>query len=59
MTLVAFVVDSSASMNAKTANGTSLLDVAKNVVDAFIKVCALCLSQMDFLFFTHRLLTRL
>ena len=38
MTLVAFVVDTSASMNAKTANGTSVLDVAKNAVDSFIKV---------------------
>lgn len=33
MTIAAFVIDTSASMSAKTASGCSLMDHAKNVVE--------------------------
>ena len=36
--LIAFVIDTSSSMNQRLPNGTSLLDAAKNAVDWFIKV---------------------
>jgi hypothetical protein len=38
MTIIAFLVDTSASMNQRIAGGTTLLDVAKTAVDFFIKV---------------------
>jgi Mg-chelatase subunit ChlD len=38
MVNLVFVVDTSASMNQRTSLGTTLLDVAKNAVETFIKV---------------------
>lgn len=38
MVNLVFVVDTSASMNQRTSLGTTLLDVAKNAVETFVKV---------------------
>lgn len=38
MTIIVFLVDTSASMNQRTYLGTSLLDVAKAAVETFMKV---------------------
>ena len=38
MVVIVFLVDTSASMNQKTAHGTSYLDIAKNGIFAFLKV---------------------
>ena len=38
MTIIIFLVDTSASMNQRTYLGTSLLDVAKGAVETFMKV---------------------
>jgi len=38
MVNLVFVVDTSASMNQRTSLGTTILDVAKNAVETFIKV---------------------
>ncbi|EDO29883.1 predicted protein [Nematostella vectensis] len=38
MVILVFVVDTSASMNQRTSLGTTLLDVAKNAVETFIKI---------------------
>jgi integrator complex subunit 6 len=37
-TTIVFVVDTSSSMNQKTVNGMSLLDVAKSAIEHFIKI---------------------
>ena len=37
MTIIIFLVDTSASMNQRTYLGTSLLDVAKGAVETFMK----------------------
>lgn len=44
MVIVVFLVDTSGSMNQRTSIGTTLLDVAKNAVENFIKV-----QRLDFL----------
>ena len=38
MTIIVFLIDTSASMNQRTYLGVSLLDVAKGAVETFIKV---------------------
>ena len=38
--IVLFLVDTSASMNQRVANGMTLLDLAKNSIENFIKVRA-------------------
>ena len=38
MTIIVFLVDTSASMNQRTYLGTTLLDVAKGAVETFMKV---------------------
>ena len=38
MVLLAFLIDTSASMNQRTCLGTSYLDLAKGAVESFIKV---------------------
>ena len=38
MTIIIFLVDTSAAMNQRTYLGTSLLDIAKGAVDNFMKV---------------------
>lgn len=38
MTIVVFLIDSSASMAQKTYQGTSMLDVARSVVEMILKV---------------------
>ena len=38
MVVIVFLVDTSASMNQKTAQGTSYLDLAKNAIFTFMKV---------------------
>ena len=38
MTIIIFLVDTSASMNQRTYLGTSLLDVAKGAIENFMKV---------------------
>lgn len=38
MTIIVFLIDTSASMNQRTYLGISLLDVAKGAVETFIKV---------------------
>ena len=40
MTIVAFLIDTSASMNQKCPTGTTLLDVAKTAIESFIKARA-------------------
>lgn len=46
MVILVFVVDTSASMNQRTSLGTSLLDVAKNAVESFVKVGTLLLINL-------------
>lgn len=38
MTIVVFLIDSSASMAQKTYQGTAMLDVARSVVELILKV---------------------
>ena len=38
MTIILFLIDTSASMNQRTFMGTSLMDVAKAAVETFMKV---------------------
>jgi len=38
MTIIVFLVDTSASMNQRTYMGTTMLDVAKGAVETFMKV---------------------
>jgi Mg-chelatase subunit ChlD len=38
MTVIVFLIDSSASMNQRTYLGLTLLDVAKGAVETFLKV---------------------
>lgn len=38
MTIILFLVDTSASMNQRTYLGTSLIDIAKASVETFMKV---------------------
>ncbi len=38
MVIIVFLIDTSASMNQKTAHGTSYLDLAKNGILTFVKV---------------------
>ena len=38
MTIILFLVDTSASMNQRTYLGTALIDVAKAAVETFMKV---------------------
>jgi Mg-chelatase subunit ChlD len=38
MTIILFVIDTSASMNQRTYLGTSFMDVAKGAVELFMKV---------------------
>ncbi len=38
MTILIFLIDTSASMNQRTYLGTTLLDVAKSAVEMFMKV---------------------
>jgi len=40
MTIILFLVDTSASMNQRTYMGTSLIDIAKASVENFMKVKA-------------------
>ena len=42
MTIIVFLIDTSASMNQRTYLGISLLDVAKGAVETFMKVKYLC-----------------
>lgn len=42
MTIILFLVDTSASMNQRTYLGTTLIDVAKAAVETFMKVTKTC-----------------
>ena len=42
MTIIVFLVDTSASMNQRTYMGTTLLDVTKGAVETFMKVSLSC-----------------
>ncbi len=46
MTIVLFLLDTSASMAQKTYTGTSLLDVAKAAVETFLKVTVVMLIKI-------------
>ena len=46
MTIIVFLVDTSASMNQRTYAGTTLLDVAKNSVELFMKVSG-CIKKLN------------
>ena len=52
MTIIVFLVDTSASMNQRTYLGTTLLDVAKGAVETFMKVIELTslIFSITFLF---------
>ncbi|VDN24028.1 unnamed protein product [Gongylonema pulchrum] len=40
MTIVVFLIDSSASMAQRTYQGTTMLDVARSIVELLLKVAA-------------------
>ena len=46
MTIILFLVDTSASMNQRTYLGTSLIDIAKASVETFMKVTAVKFRQI-------------
>ena len=48
MTIIIFLIDTSASMNQRTYLGTTLLDVAKGAVETFMKVKSNCLVLLYF-----------
>ena len=50
MTIILFLVDTSASMNQRTYLGTTLIDVAKGAVESFMKVIWTLISLLLLIF---------
>lgn len=50
MVLLAFLIDTSASMNQRTCLGTTYLDLAKGAVESFLKVSIINKMLVDLTF---------